>query len=405
MKILHISTSDRGGAGIAAKRLHLGLLSAGIESKMLCQNVFDKSTPNIIEHPSLKPLTLFQRILFRLKLYKPAWKKKQELLKGITGKYEIYTFPFSDYRIDQHPLVIEADIINLHWIADFLDYSTFFKSLKKPVVWTLHDMNPFLGGFHYMNDVETNFSTFQYLEKKLSDIKLIAYNQFEHLHIVTLSNYIKNLSEKSELLGKYAHHLIPNGYDPILNDNVSKECCKKVFNISPDKKVILFVSQHINNHRKGFDILLDMINSTTIPKEYIFVAIGSNNNTIVNDKIRWIGELHDQRLLEMAYKMSDLFILPSREDNLPNTMLEALSQGVPVISFSKGGMKDVINDSNGTIVHECESKALQIAVQHFFDHPTKYNANDIIENTKGNYSIEKQVEHYKHLYNSILNAK
>jgi glycosyltransferase involved in cell wall biosynthesis len=404
MKILHISTSDRGGAGIAAKRLHLGLLEAGVDSKMLCQQVFDKNAPNIIEHPKLLPLTFIQRILYRLKIYKPAWAKKQNLLQNKKGNYEIYTFPFSDYRIDEHPAIKEADIINLHWVADFMDYSTFFKNVNKPVVWTLHDMNPFLGGFHYMNDVEHNKKNFNTLEQQLKNIKAEAYNAFKQLHIVTLSNYIKEISLKSELFSKYPHYLIPNGYDPILSNNVNKDCCKQVFNISPEKKVILFVSQNINNYRKGFDILLNVINKITIPEDYIFVAIGSNNSALANDKIMWVGEIHDHRLLEMAYKMAELFILPSREDNLPNTMLEAHHQGVPVIAFSKGGMKDVINALNGQIIEEYSTNALQASIQDSFSHKKVYNSNNIIKNAKDNYSIAKQVENYKQLYNAIFNA-
>ncbi|MDR2993391.1 MAG: hypothetical protein LBV11_06090, partial [Bacillus cereus] len=77
-------------------------------------------------------------------------KKKLDKLEG---KYEIASIPFSSYRLENHPLIKEADIIHLHWIADnFLNYPTFFKNIKQPIVWTLHDINPFRGIFHFDGD-------------------------------------------------------------------------------------------------------------------------------------------------------------------------------------------------------------------------------------------------------------
>ena len=62
----------------------------------------------------------------------------------------LFSIPYSEYTsLVDHPLVQEADIIHLHWIAGFVDYPTFFKKVDKPIVWTIHDENPGLGGSHY----------------------------------------------------------------------------------------------------------------------------------------------------------------------------------------------------------------------------------------------------------------
>lgn len=106
----------------------------------------------------------FFRILRKLKLTDfPENNKLRKYVQKFSSKFEIATYPESLYRIEEHPLVKEADIVHLHWVANFLNYPTFFKKIQKPIIWTLHDMNPFQGLFHYKND-EMN------LEKELGNI-------------------------------------------------------------------------------------------------------------------------------------------------------------------------------------------------------------------------------------------
>ena len=151
MKIVHISTSDKGGAGIAALRLHKGLLQQNVDSSFL--SLFGSGTGETNSEFNINPsvqLSNLQKIKRKFGLPVTQVERNLRMLKGIKGDYEIFSFPFSDFQIEQHPLVQSADIINLHWVAGLINYPSFFKFIKKPVVWTLHDMNPFMGGFHYM---------------------------------------------------------------------------------------------------------------------------------------------------------------------------------------------------------------------------------------------------------------
>jgi hypothetical protein len=92
---------------------------------------------------------VWQKIQHSLAYRWDSFQKKQ-MLKGKPSNYEVFSFPQTVYNITKHPLVQEADIIHLHWVANFLDYRSFFKQIQKPIVWTLHDLNPISEkGFHY----------------------------------------------------------------------------------------------------------------------------------------------------------------------------------------------------------------------------------------------------------------
>ncbi len=173
MKVLHINSFPYGGAFTGAYRLHEALLKHGVASKMLVSlpplnqilsEVFFYNKP--FRNPNI-----FNAILSEMGFPITANQMRKHYIKGIEGKYEIISFPFSDFDITESKEYHEAEIIHLHWIAGFIDYKRFFKKCKKPVVFTLRDLNPILGIFHYEGDKERNKS-FDDIEKKALDTKI-----------------------------------------------------------------------------------------------------------------------------------------------------------------------------------------------------------------------------------------
>ena len=162
MKILIINTYDRGGAANACLRLYQGLLDEGIDASLLLKKK-QKNLPNAeILAPQKQKKSILQKLNAKLKtlmrelnlIKKESTSPQLSFLKNRPQSLELFSFPDSNFDITDSPLYQEADIINLHWVAGFLDYKSFFEKNTKPVVWTLHDMNPFTGGEHY----EENYS-------------------------------------------------------------------------------------------------------------------------------------------------------------------------------------------------------------------------------------------------------
>jgi len=400
MKVVHICTSLVGGAGIAVQRLHNGLLFLGIDSNILYLQGNSSNNKCVrYQHKVNKSV----KLLKYLGIIKSPNSKYLKMLNAEHAEYECFSFPFSDFYVENHPLVRNADIINLHWVSYFINYPTFFKSVKKPIVWTLHDMNPFMGGLHYNIDLQLNPNLI-FIENELKKIKHQIIEKCQNIHVVCLSKYIKEHSETSIILRKFPHYLIPNGFDPIHRNGIDKELAKQIFKLSTYEKIFLFVAHDIRVKRKGFDLLLQVINETDLPENVIFVAIGEFGEGVENNKkIKIIPRIHDQLLLEVAYSMADALIIPSREDNLPNTMMESLALGTPVIAFKVGGMPDVLNQTNGVIIDKVSVESLKDTILKFIKNEYHFKKEAIISQFQNNYSLQIQAKKYIELYHSILN--
>jgi len=418
MKILHINTYDSGGSAIAAIRLHKELLSQGYDSNFLFLYQSFYSIPNSFYYSDTKKkeTNFFIRQFKKLKkkIYsKPteASKNRNKLLNKSSG-YEMFSFGTTDFDITTQRLYKEADIIHLNWVSGFLDYS-FFEKNAKPVVWTLHDMNPFTGGCHYSSSC-VKFKTEcrncpQLLNTINPDSSFIDQNYKikmlygQQIVIVTPSEWLRKLAASSRLFNHLKTYHIANCIDFSVFKPLDKIHCREILNIPIGDKVLLFVSDNYENKRKGFDLMigaLALLDNTGLT----LVAIGGNNNKLqLLNKVLYLGSVLDERLLPVAYSATDAFVLPSREDNLPNVMLESLACGTPVISFQVGGMTEVIKEGlNGILVKETTSTSLSYAISDFFEGKFNFNSNKIRENAELMFKSSIQADKYLEVYKKTL---
>lgn len=395
-KVLHISASDSGGAGIAARRLNDALNEFGIHSRLLCLHKTSKSKMvTSVNIPFVSKAISHLPIPVRQNKYKRILKKESK-------NYEALTFPEAIFDISNHPLVKEADIINFHWLGGILNYPSFFKKVKKPIVWTLHDMNPFLGMAHYQGDLKANPHNSE-IESKIKRLKTKAYNNHPSITIVNLCEWMKDYSSQSDSFKNREHHIIRNSLNVDVFKLRDKNCIRKALEIPDDKPVVMFCSQHLANPRKGFDLLLDAL--SMILSDCNLISVGNSNNIKLSEKQNIIpfGNVSDQRLLAMLYASADIFVLPSREDNLPNTMLESLCCGTPVIAFGNGGMRDIIeNGINGIIVEDYCAKSLADAIDSSLLNLNRYNPSEISKKASIMFSPHNQAAAYDALYRSLL---
>lgn len=135
-------------------------------------------------------------------------------------------------------------------MAKFLDHSTFFKNIKKPIVWTLHDLLPFSGGFHYKcyeNQIYNSINE-QTIQEKINALK-----SFSKLHVISISKWIQEQSIHSDILGRFPHLLISNGIDLHIFKPHDKGLARLKLDLPQDKKVILFVADSLEDKRKGVE--------------------------------------------------------------------------------------------------------------------------------------------------------
>lgn len=397
MKIAIVSSSDSGGAGIAALRLHKALINYGVDSSMLCLHK-ETDTPKVYEYK--KPF--LTKVVDHLPFISYRQNKYKRYYKDLSSNYTCFSFPEAIFDISNHPIIQQADIVNLHWVGNMLNYPRFFTKVKKPIVWTLHDNNPFQGIAHYRCE-RTLYEQFRDLEDQVCELKSNAINQHPDISVVNLCNWMKIEAEKSKAFTNRPHVIIPNSIDTDVFRVYDKVSIRRQLGLPIEKPILLFVSQSVDNQWKGFDILTSAIKQLEKDCYLLIVGEASGNLDIPKEKT-FTGKINDEQLMAYMYAAADVFILPTLEDNLPNTMVESLCCGTPVITFSNGGMTDYIKDyKNGIIVREHKAECLLNAINIFLENMEKFDVRSRISHEgHENFAPRLQAKRYVELYKSIL---
>lgn len=416
LKIVHISTYSYGGAGRAAYRIHEALLKNGVDSTFLSldNTSFKKINDNLITTQKLYTPPFWERqknrIKFRLTKH---FKIEFNLIEKIILKYKLLypelkceaaTLPFSLFNILENPIVKSADIIHLHWIANIVDYKSFFSTNNKPIVWTLHDMNPFQGLFHYREDQIINLNKASWLDKKIYSIKRKAISQNKtKLALVAPSQWLLEEGIQSRAFKQnssicIAYPLDTSVFYSNLNSNFKLEN-----NIPKNNIIILFVADNVNHRRKGFDLLINSLrNIKKFPVTLIVLGCSEELNVYDLD-IRSLGRKNNDEELAYYYSNSDVFILPSREDNLPNVMIESFACGTPAIGFPVGGIKEhIIDFETGILAKEVNSESLTRAIETFCQKKELFIKENIRQYALKNFSENLIASKYSTVYNKVF---
>lgn len=424
MKILLVNTFDRGGAANSCIRLHLALLDQGVDSKLLLQKKF-KNIPQSYEYkkPTSKKsklarlrsrfCRLVSRCLPNFFRSSPKLAFEDKFLQSRDSRLSLFSFPGTEIDITTSPLYQEADIINLHWVAKFVDFKSFFTKNQKPVVWTLHDMNPFTGGEHYQDHIlgltkdekpilRRLTPQEQEVHRKIIELKSRPLPSDYNIQIVAPSKWLYEESANSQLFHYFQHHHIAYGLDLTHFKIISQKFARKLLGLPKNKKILLFLAESTLDKRKGLDFLLSAIKNIEDTQLNI-CAVGVGNDQLEDvGNLHYLGYIGDQRLLNLCYSAADAFVIPSLMDNLPNTVIESLFCGVPVIGFKVGGIIDMIQpEKNGLLANEITSEALRDTIVDFLQDPYRFNRKKIRSNAINKYSSNLQAAKYIELFSSI----
>jgi glycosyltransferase involved in cell wall biosynthesis len=405
MNIVHISTSaSGGGAGIAAYRLYRGLKKHKEITATLIQQA-----PTSDEQFAQGISTVYPKVSLRYRIEKnlkmlPGYRNTRKIA-NLPVNYDFISFPTTSYRLEELPVVKNADIVHLHWVANFINYPTFFRNIKQPIVWTLHDINPFMGIFHFETDRLKNIDTLGKLDRSVLECKIRSIHKKDNIHVVCLSEWLKNQSEHSVALGRYPHYLIPNGLDfskyPVLN----RDEAKAKIGVDNSLKTFLVVGAFLDSQNKGFPLFFDAINKIN-RTDFNLLTVGRHPEGIkIDSKVNHthFGSISDAGKLNDIYAAADITIIPSKEDNLPNVMLESFANGTPIMSFGNGGMAEHMQGGqNGILIDRVDENALISKINLFLDNQYNFDARHIRNYAESTFSEDLQVDKYIQLYKDIL---
>lgn len=420
MKVVHLNTTNSGGAGIAARNLHLALLERGIDSNFVCkynvapvfekQYILAKPLPRFIGGKFMRRLKA--SILSRLKISESL---EGYYLKGRVEGFDQFSFPWSDLNPQDMKIIKEADVIHMHWISDgFIDYNSIALFGQKKIVWTLHDMNPFTGGCHHSDgcvkfESNCNFCYMlkgtrnEYISHAILNYKINAMEAIakENIQIITPSVWLSKLSQKSKLFSRFNHKVIKNmnSFSP---QPVNTSNLRLKYNINFNVPVFIFVAHHFDNPRKGLHVLLEAFNELE-NEEFVVLAIGEKlNKHLKHGKLLQFGYVKDMEVLKELYTLADAFILPSLAENFPNTIVEALLCGTPVIATDVGGIPEQINEKNGILVEKSTSESWKNAILQFINKRSMYNRAEIKKQAEIDYNNEEIVNKHIELYKTLI---
>lgn len=337
-----------------------------------------------------------------------------------------FSNPFIGADVSSHPSVSEADVINLHWInGGFLSLKSIYNlgKLNKPVVWVLHDMWAFTGGCHYNVECEKfinkchncpslkspgekdkSSKIFREKEKLIKDINLT---------IVTPSIWLSEEAKRSELFKDKRIENIPYPIDLDVYKPVQKTEARNKLNLPKNKFLILFGSMTVKDERKGFNFLIESLKlfadkNRDVKNNIELIVFGSAGKEQLDSipfRVNYFGRFKNESEIVSCYNSADVFMAPSLQDNLPNTVLESIACGVPVLGFNIGGLPDMVEHMKNGYLAELKSvNDLEKGIEWFYD-----KRNQMDELSK--YAREKAVssfnqtaisEKYLNLYKSLI---
>ena len=361
MRVVHLTGKDYFGAGRAAYRLHKGLQRAGVDSLML---VGDKRSDDdsVINVQSGFINMIKKKIL--TKLEKRFIKRDCNNLNGMfsTG---IHGFSIAKTVNSYHP-----DIIHLHWInRGYMKLSDVLK-LEAPVVITMHDVWYFTGICHYAKNCQS-FTTecgncVQIGSKQRTDVCTYIQTLKQEIYkkktidFIAPSRWMQSEALKSHLLKNQKVHHLSNGIDTsVFSYNKS---ARKKLGLPMDKKLVLFAAvDATSDENKGFDLLSQAIDQLDENRFELIVIGGSEEDQFPGKTITIhnIGYVGDDALLIDYLSSTDVVVVPSKQENLSNLIMEGLSCSKPVVAFGIGGNGDMIrHKENGYLAVPFDTKDL-----------------------------------------------
>jgi glycosyltransferase involved in cell wall biosynthesis len=316
----------------------------------------------------------------------------------------------------------ECDLIQLHWVAGFIDYKVFFTWLppELPLVWTLHDMANFTGGCSYdlscgkfvqqcgtcpqlgsTSQIDLSRQVWRRKQKYYASLDI------ERVRIVTPSRWLGKEVERSSLLGRFNWSVIPYGLNTEVFQPRDGRVAREVLGIPQDAQVLLFISSNAGDYLKGFHLLAEALAGVEGDKTIFLLSVGKGFPPRFNRfRHAHFQDIHNDRLLSFIYSASDVYVAPSLGDNLPNTVLESISCGTPVVAFSTGGIPDMVRPGvTGLLATAGDSADLRAAILEILSNNEKRTEMSIHcrRVALAEYDLSVQARRYLEIYREMLN--
>ena len=326
---------------------------------------------------------------------------------------------FSSDHILKTPEFKNADIVHCHNLhSNYFNLVTLEKMATiKPVVWTFHDMWPITAHCAHSFDGKLKKSGFfscpsldiyppiaWHNEKYLENKKAKIYSN-SNFHIVTPSKWLAEKIGQSILKNKPLS-VIYNGIDTNIFKPLRSDLNKlrSDLGLPTDKKIILSVVKKRDDPWKGWPFIVEIAEQFKDSKDIIFINIGR----IAGDGSNLLGipPVSEEEILAKYYSAADILLYPSIADNCPLVVLEAMTCGLPVVSFNTGGIPELVeHKTNGYIAEYKNTNDLKVGIEYLLNlssQEIEKMGKDSITKIKSSFTLDKMAGQYINLYRQLL---
>ena len=430
MVIDHFNTTLVGGAAIAARRLHAALLKMRARSRFWhlrrSAEVADDNSYLVMPWTDAPGRRMQRAGSELLAAAQKPWQKRQlrRALAGRPASADLFTAPNRTRETPCHPATIGSDLFHLHWIANFIDYRSFFSSIPDqfPIVWTVHDMNPFTGGCHYSHGCEAFMASChdcpQLGARGARDLSYWFFTakrralRGKNLHVVAASPWMEQQARRSRLLREArSFRTIRYGLDVEQFRPQDKTHAKQSLGLPVDRPIIAFGAESLGSYRKGFRELLQALPWIKSSTPFTAVAFGDLRGVTLDrslPEVKMLGFLDDELTLAQIYSAADVFVLPSLEEACGQTGLEAMACGTPVIGYDTGGIPDFVRPmETGLLAKVGDSMDLAFQLEWLLDRPAEVRrmGNNARRLIMREFHATKQAQTYLAFYRSLLDEE
>ncbi len=440
---------------MAAQRLHRGLKRYGLNSQFVYH--LEEEADASVEQESVEQNSVEQESVEQQDFQKLTFDKKAHL-QGEDGKqldwlafrlarfkekrvhrlfrrhlakrpegFETYAMARLPYPtpISQATEWTDHDIVHLHWISFFLDYPSFFQSIPDhvPIVWTLHDTNAFTGGCHFVsgcNSFQSGCGSCPQVRrpkaKDVSHHSFIAKQlalQHKNVHVVSPSDWLSRLAMKSAVWPQHTQfEKIHYGLDLKKFQPIDRATARQSLGLPQNTTLIAFGAADVSNQRKGFRFLAEALKHVhrQFPEQVECLIFGAGELELPADlpSVHSMGFVEDSDRLNQIYAAANMLVIPSLEDNQPQTGLEAMASGTPVVAFAAGGIPEFVrHEQTGLLAQQADSNDLATQMIRLAKDPNlqRQMGDAARAMMEMEFETETQAWHHLKLYRDILKAK
>lgn len=311
---------------------------------------------------------------------------------------------------------LKPDIIHLHnlhlWTVNIPILLRYIQKNHIPVIWTLHDCWAVTG--HCTHFIQSgcdkwiegcckckhrNTYPYSYFDssKMMWRKKRKWFTSIESLTVVVPSLWLSGVIKKSFLSDKKCV-VINNGVNQDIFCRDSKRDYENI--IITGKYVILGVA-YSWSQKKGLDEFIKLANE--LDENYQIVLVGTTDE-IDKQLPHNITSIHrTENIYQMAglYRIANVFANPTREDNFPTTIMEAISCGTPVVTYDVGGCKEIIDEKSGVVVPVNDYKLFKDCIIDICKKPKDAYSDSCVQRAM-RYNENDKYKEYIQLYNQII---